>query len=65
MPAIVDAIHEALSIATSNTFTLGIAASVVAAGLVLFLREAPAPATEPELGSDGQRGASERTPSAI
>ena len=54
VPAIVEAIHEALSIATSNTFMLGIGASVVAAGLVLLLREAPAAATEPELGSDGR-----------
>ena len=61
VPAIVDAIHAALSIAISNTFAIGIAASIVAAALVLFLREAPAPATELELGSDGQRGASERT----
>ena len=64
MPAIVDAIHAALSIAISNTFAIG-SGQCVAAGLVLFLREAPAPATKPELGSDGQRGASERTPSAI
>ena len=56
MPAIVDAIHAALSIAISNTFVIGIAASLVAAALVLFLREAPAPATEPELGSDAQPG---------
>jgi hypothetical protein len=65
VPAIVDAVHAALSIAISNTFVIGIGASIVAAVLVLFLREVPAPATEPELGSDGQRGASERTPSAI
>ena len=65
MPAIVHAIHAALSIAISNTFAIGIAASIVAAALVMFLREAPAPATELELGSDGQRGASERTPSAV
>ena len=65
VPAIVDAIHAALSIAISNTFVIGIGASVVAAGLVLFLREAPAAATEPELGSDGERGSSRRTPSAI
>jgi EmrB/QacA subfamily drug resistance transporter len=65
VPAIVDAIHAALSIAISNTFAIGIVASVVAAGLVLFLREAPAPATEPESSSDGQRGTSERTPSAV
>ncbi len=65
VPAIVEAIHAALSIAISNTFAIGIGASLVAAALVLFLREAPAPATEPELSSDGQRAASERTPSAI
>jgi EmrB/QacA subfamily drug resistance transporter len=65
VPAIVDAIHAALSIAISNTFAIGIAASVVAAALVLFLREAPAPATEPELGSDGTQGATGRTPSAV
>ena len=47
IPAIVGAIHDAVSIATSATFTLGIVASLVAAGLVLFLREAPAHATEP------------------
>ena len=48
IPAIVGAIHDAVSIATSATFTLGIVASVVAAGLVLLLREAPAHATEPD-----------------
>ena len=48
IPAIVTAIHDAVSIATSATFTLGIVASVVAAGLVLLLREAPAHATEPD-----------------
>ncbi|HEX6867896.1 MAG TPA: MDR family MFS transporter [Candidatus Limnocylindrales bacterium] len=48
IPAIVAAIHDAVSIATSATFTLGIVASVVAAGLVLLLREAPAHATAGE-----------------
>ena len=47
VPAIVGAIHEAFSIATSNTFLLGIGATAVAAGLVLLLREAPARASEP------------------
>jgi len=45
IPAIVDAIHAAFSIATANTFVIGIGASLVAAGLVLLLREAPAHAT--------------------
>ena len=35
------------SIATANTFVIGIAASAVAAGLVLFLHEAPARAEAP------------------
>ena len=47
VPAIVDAIYRAFSIATSNTFLLGIVAAVVAAGLVLLLHEAPARATDP------------------
>jgi EmrB/QacA subfamily drug resistance transporter len=47
IPAIVAAIHDAVSIATSATFTLGIGAAIVAAGLVLLLREAPAPAVQP------------------
>jgi EmrB/QacA subfamily drug resistance transporter len=47
IPAIVAGIHDAVSIATSATFSLGIAASVVAAGLVLLLREAPAHAVQP------------------
>ncbi len=47
VPAIVGAIHEAISVATANTFVIGIGASAIAAGLVLFLREAPARATAP------------------
>ncbi len=47
VPAIVEAIHAAFSIATSSTFVLGIGATAVAAGLVLFLREAPARAGAP------------------
>ncbi len=48
VPAIVGAIHEAFSIATSNTFLLGIGATAVAAGLVLLLGEAQARANESE-----------------
>ena len=42
MPAIVEAIHRAFSIATASTFTFGIAAAAVAVIVVAFLREAPA-----------------------
>jgi EmrB/QacA subfamily drug resistance transporter len=65
VPAIVAAIHEAFSIATGSTFVLGIGAAALAAGLVLFLREAPARVAAPSLGSDDQAAISERTPSAI
>ena len=44
IPAIVDAIHQAFSIATASTFAIGIGTSLVAAGLVLLFREAPATA---------------------
>ena len=44
IPAIVDAIHQAFSIATASTFAIGIATSLVAAALVLLFREAPATA---------------------
>jgi hypothetical protein len=44
IPALVGAIHEAFSLATAGTFLVGIATSLAAAGLVLLLREAPAPA---------------------
>jgi MFS family permease len=65
VPAIVDAIYRAFSIATANTFVIGIAAAVAAAGLVLLLREAPAPSTEPVLDLAGGAPAStEGTPSA-
>ena len=42
IPGIVDAIYSAFSIATASTFAPGIVAAVVAAGLVLLLKEAPA-----------------------
>ena len=41
VPAIVDAIHRAFSIATASTFTFGIAAALVVVLVVAFLREAP------------------------
>jgi EmrB/QacA subfamily drug resistance transporter len=46
VPAIVDAIHAAFSIATASTFAIGIGTSLLAAGLALFFREAPATAAE-------------------
>ena len=42
VPAIVEAIHRAFSIATASTFTFGIAAAAVALVVVAFLRETPA-----------------------
>ena len=64
VPAIVDAIYRAFSIATSNTFLLGIVAAVVAAGLVLLLQEAPARATDPALDRDPATSPTNATPSA-
>src|SRR5438046_2766450 len=48
VPAIVEAIHRAFSIATASTFTFGIAAAVVVLIFVAFLRETPAGAAESE-----------------
>jgi EmrB/QacA subfamily drug resistance transporter len=42
IPAIVDALHQAISLATASTFLIGIAASLLAALLVATLREVPA-----------------------
>ncbi len=42
IPAIVHGTHEAFSIAVASTFRVGIAGAVLAAALVVFLREAPA-----------------------
>jgi EmrB/QacA subfamily drug resistance transporter len=65
VPAIVDAIYQAFSIATANTFLLGIGAALIAAGAVLLLREAPARATEPAAsGEPVATATTERTPSA-
>ena len=44
LPSIVDAIHQAFSVATAGTFAIGIGTSILAAGLVLLLRDAPATA---------------------
>jgi MFS family permease len=41
IPNIVQGIHEAISIAIANTFWAGIVAAILAAILVLFLREVP------------------------
>ena len=41
IPDIVGAVHQAFSLATANTFLLGVVTSLVAAGLVLLLREVP------------------------
>jgi EmrB/QacA subfamily drug resistance transporter len=54
--AIVSAIHDAFSIATASTFAVGIVTSIVAAGLVLLFREAPARAAawEPERAAESR-----------
>jgi hypothetical protein len=44
VPAIVDAIHRAFSIATASTFTFGIVAAAVVLIVVSLLRESPAQA---------------------
>jgi hypothetical protein len=44
VPEIVAAIHRAFSLAIASTFVFGIFAAVVAAAVVIFLREAPAQA---------------------
>src|SRR5213593_243599 len=48
VPAIVEAIHRAFSIATASTFTFGIVAAVVVLIVVAFLRETPARAAVAE-----------------
>ena len=47
VPAIGDAIHQAVSIATASTFVVGVAASPLAALLVMGLKEVPMRAEEP------------------
>jgi EmrB/QacA subfamily drug resistance transporter len=48
VPAIVEAIHRAFSIATASTFTFGIAVAAVVLIVVAFLRETPARAAAAE-----------------
>jgi EmrB/QacA subfamily drug resistance transporter len=48
IPAIVGAIHEALSIATASTFVVGIGAALVAAAFVMLLKEVPLRHEAPE-----------------
>jgi EmrB/QacA subfamily drug resistance transporter len=47
IPAIVEAIHEAISVATASTFYIGIAAALIAAVFVLMLKEVPVRHEEP------------------
>ena len=58
IPVLVSAIYEGFSLATASTFTVGIVGSLAAAGLVLLLREAPAPATQSAPAGVAARGAS-------
>ncbi len=56
LPAIADAIHTSISIATASTFIVGIATTAIAAGLVLLFREAPATAGAAEWNADTSSG---------
>ena len=56
IPAIVDAIHQAFSIATASTFAIGIGTSLVAACLVLLFRDARATATATSWESGADAG---------
>jgi EmrB/QacA subfamily drug resistance transporter len=53
VPGIVEAVHTAFSIATASTFVVGIATTILAAGLALLFREAPA--EKPAEGWDAPR----------
>jgi EmrB/QacA subfamily drug resistance transporter len=53
IPTIVGAIHEALSIATASTFVVGIGAALIAAALVMFLKEVPIRHEMPEAAPAG------------
>ena len=66
VPAIVDAIHGAFSVATASTFAVGIGTTLLAAGLVLLLREAPAVASAgARAWEPGEASAAESTASAM
>jgi EmrB/QacA subfamily drug resistance transporter len=61
VPVIVEAIHQAVSIATASTFILGVAASLLAALLVVGLKEVPMRAEWPATEADhGERVATDR-----
>jgi hypothetical protein len=47
IPVLVDAIYEAFSLATANTFTVGLISALAAAAVVLLLRDVPVAAMEP------------------
>jgi hypothetical protein len=70
IPAIVHAIYEAFSLAVANTFLVGIVAAIVAAGVVLLLRETPEPAVVAEreamaaAGADAMSGTSREATAA-
>ena len=57
IPVIVEAIHQAVSIATASTFAVGVAASLLAALLVAGLKEAPMRA---EASAGGEEPRAER-----
>jgi EmrB/QacA subfamily drug resistance transporter len=63
IPNIVQGIHEAISIAIANTFWAGIVAALIAAVLVLFLREVPMRTTF-EGGATLREGDATRSPEA-
>jgi EmrB/QacA subfamily drug resistance transporter len=58
IPAIVQGIHEAISVSIAATFWVGIVAAIAAAVSVLFLREEPMRATF-EMPSEAPQGATE------
>ena len=62
VPAIVDAIHGAFSVATASTFAIGIGTTLLAAGLVLLLREAPVEASAGARAWDDESPAEDRRP---
>jgi EmrB/QacA subfamily drug resistance transporter len=60
IPNIVHAVHEAFTVALASTFWIGIGGALIAAALVLFLREVPMRATfqmEPEPSAREQSAA--------
>jgi len=64
IPAIVDAIHQAVSIATASTFYVGVAASLLAALLVAALKEVRMGASEPVADSGHERVGNDHTVAA-